>query len=43
VRANNFGKKTVGKCEQGFLYSDEYRAQKMGEKKRETIFPEIQE
>ena len=36
--------KIVGKkCEKRFLYSHEYRDQKMGGKTRETIFPETHE
>jgi len=43
VQAKN-GKKSSGKGgEKSFLYSHEYRDQKMEEKKRETIFPETHE
>ena len=39
-----FGKKLSEKSEKnGILYSHKYRYQKMGEKTRETIFPETQE
>ena len=39
VRAKNFVKKIVGKkCEKRFLYSHEYRDQKMGVKKRAKQF-----
>ena len=41
VRAKNVGKKLSEKsAKKRFLYSNEYRDQKMGEKTRETIFPE---
>jgi len=41
VRAKNVGKKIVSiGCEKFFIYSHEFREQKMGGKKRETIFPE---
>ena len=45
VRSKNVGKKIVGKSAKNlFLYSHEYRDQKMGAgKKREIIFPETQE
>jgi len=40
VRSKNVGKKIVGKsAKKVFLYSHEYRDQKMGGKTRETIFP----
>ena len=41
MRAKNVGKKIVGKSGKNvFFYSQEYRAQKMWGKTRETIFPE---
>ena len=44
VPARNVGKKIVTKsAKTRFLYSHEYREQKMGGKKRETIFPEKHE
>ena len=44
VRKKNVGKKIVGKkCENVFLYSHEYRDQKMGGKTRETNFAEKRE
>ena len=44
VREKNVEKKIVGKmCEKCFLYSLEYRDQKMGGKMRETNFPETHE
>jgi len=44
VRAKNVGTKIVGKSKKkNFLFSHEYRDQKMGEKTRETIFPETHE
>jgi len=44
VREKDIRKKIVGKkCEKRFLYTHEYRDQKMGEKTRETIFPETHE
>ena len=43
VRAKNVGKKSSEKSAKNvFLYSHEYRDQKMGGKTRETIFPETQ-
>jgi len=39
VRAKNFGKKIVAKkCEKSFLYSHEYRDEKMGEKRAKQFF-----
>jgi len=44
VRAKKVGEKIVGKSAKiVFLYSHEYCDQKMGGKKRETIFPETHE
>jgi len=44
VRAKMLGKKSSPKsAKNAFLYSQEYRNQKMGRKKRETIFPETHE
>ena len=44
VRAKIVGEKIVGKkCENVFLYSQEYRDQIMGGQKRETIFPDTHE
>ena len=45
MRSKNVGKKIEGKIAKNvFLYSHEYRDQKMGAgKKRETIFPETHE
>jgi len=40
VRANMVGKNCRKSAKKSFLYSHEYRDQKMGEKTRETIFPE---
>ena len=44
VRAKNVGSEIVGKSAKNvFLYSHEYRDQKMGGKTRETIFSETHE
>ena len=44
VRTKNVGKKSSQKiAKDRFLYSHEYRVQKMREKSRETIFPETHE
>jgi len=44
VRTKNVEKKIVGKTAKNvFLYSHEYRDQKMGEKTCEIIFPETHE
>jgi len=43
-RAKNVGKKLSQKsAKKLFLYTQEYRVQKMGGKTRETIFPETQQ
>jgi len=44
VQAKNVGKKIVGKkWEKSFLYSHEYREQKMGGKNARNNFPESHE
>ena len=44
VRRKNVGKKIVGKsAKKHFLYSQEYRDKKRGQKLHETIFPETHE
>ena len=43
VSKNSWEKNRLKKCKNTFLYSHEYRDQKMGGKTRETIFPETHE